>query len=115
MTFEEIKEILIIFAKYDWCEGLYWDMDLNFYVSCNDLFAWGCADAEDVTIKDLPLLKQSFEDDKYYGIELYCARKRKMRPQGAFYKSFEKESWPLFDACGPEREVGFGNPLKPGE
>ena len=38
-----------------------------------------------------------------YGTELFSARVRKMRPQGASYKLYPKELWPLFDACGPER------------
>lgn len=39
---------------------------------------------------------------------------RKERPQGACYPS-NKDLWPLFDACGPEKPTGFGNPYKPGE
>lgn len=48
--------------------------------------------------------------------DLFCARVRGERPQGAAYKvRYPEELWPLFDAAGPEREVGFGNPRKPGE
>lgn len=32
-----------------------------------------------------------------------------MRPQGAAYTK-DKRVIPLFDACGPARETGFGNP-----
>ncbi|UDL15984.1 hypothetical protein QEH42_gp234 [Microbacterium phage Pumpernickel] len=46
---------------------------------------------------------------------LFAAKSRKMRPQGAYYKSIPENIWHLFDACGPEREVGMGNPRKPGE
>lgn len=42
--------------------------------------------------------------------ELFAARVRGMRPQGACYKGYPKDLWPLFDACGPERETGMGNP-----
>jgi len=42
---------------------------------------------------------------------LYCARKRKMRPQGAMYEYLNKENWPLFDECGPVREKSLSNPL----
>ena len=41
---------------------------------------------------------------------LYCARKRKMRPQGAMYKTIPKTLWHLFDVCGEEREMNMGNP-----
>lgn len=46
---------------------------------------------------------------------LFACRSRKMRPQGACYPDDHPELWPLFDACGPEREVGMGNPYRPGE
>jgi len=48
--------------------------------------------------------------------DLFAARVRKMRPQGAAYKvRYDESIWPLFDACGPVREVGFGNPKEPGQ
>lgn len=50
-----------------------------------------------------------------YALDLYSCRIEGMRPQGAVYRHNKKELWPLFDACGPEREVGLGNPYKPGE
>ncbi len=34
---------------------------------------------------------------------LYCARVRKMRPQGAYYDAFPPEVAAMFDAAGPER------------
>jgi hypothetical protein len=52
-------------------------------------------------------------DGKWYmpvwGCDLFVCRERKMRPQGAVYPE-DRRFWPLFDACGPEREVGLGNP-----
>jgi hypothetical protein len=48
------------------------------------------------------------------GITLYACRRKHMRPQGASYPS-DKELWPLFDACGPEREISLGNPCHPGD
>ena len=41
---------------------------------------------------------------------LFCARARKMRPQGAFYKHLKPELHDLFNACGEERGVNFINP-----
>jgi hypothetical protein len=49
-----------------------------------------------------------------YAHQLYCARIRKMRPQGACYKTIEPQFWPLFDAAGEPREAdraAFGNPV----
>jgi len=107
-------------------EDIYWRCDgefasITFFVNCNDLFYWGCADGEEITVESLPVLKQAFEDcekavkwGRLWAMQLYCCRMRKMRPQGCCYPK-QKELWPLVDACGPERETGFGNPYPPGE
>jgi hypothetical protein len=48
--------------------------------------------------------------------DLFAARVRKMRPQGAAYKvRYDESIWHLFNECGPEREVGNGNPREPGQ
>lgn len=89
---------------------------VQFYALCSDFFWWGTADAENITPDDLPLLEQAAADlaetgrgDVYVG-ELFCARKRAMRPQGAYYKYLPEETWLLFDACGPARERSIANP-----
>ena len=110
-----ISDLLIISSKYDMMEELYWTTDLQFYINCNDVFLWGSADAEDVTLKSLNVLEQSYIDAEFDGAYLYCARQRKIRPQGALYSSINKKHWDLFNACGPEREISLGNPYKPGE
>lgn len=46
--------------------------------------------------------------------DLYAARVRHERPQGACYAAYPRQLWPMFDAVGPEREVGIGNPYAPG-
>lgn len=92
------------------------------HVNANDLFAWACADATEITPDNFATFRQSIEDceaidDVLGGIEgcsLFSCRVDKMRPQGAAYPK-NRELWPLFDACGPEREIDFGNPCKPGE
>lgn len=87
-------------------------------VNCNDLFYWACSDGEDITEETLPQFHQAVKDckeDESLAAWLYCARIRKMRPQGAAYTYIPKDLWPLFDACGPEREIDFGNSWKPGE
>lgn len=120
-----IFDLLRLFAEEDLIGSLYWVEDgdsFQFFVGCNDVFAWGCADGEDITLENLPQLRQAITDAKaadpvmgsIYGCHLFVARVRGMRPQGAAYPK-EQALWPLFDACGPEREVGFGNPCRPGE
>ena len=114
MNEQFIGKLLELAAKYDITDELDWGEDLNFYIRCNDVFAWGCSDAEDISEEDLPLLEQSLKDSEMHGTLLFCARKRKCRPQGAYYQYFDKDTeWELFNACGEEREVGLGNPYSP--
>lgn len=116
MNAEFVEKLLKLVAEHEANDELIWHSNLDFYILCNDIFAWGCADGEDVTPESLPVLEQALKDATFPdGPLLYCARMRNMRPQGAAYTFIQKENWPLFDACGPEREVGLGNPYKPGE
>lgn len=117
-----LRRVLAVFA-FDNCDDLWWRTDgeyapATFFVLCNDLFEWGTADVEPIRIEDLPLLEQTAEDVRPLVPMLNCvgdlfaARKRQMRPQGASYKYIPEVLWPLFDACGPERETGLLNPKK---
>lgn len=107
-----IEPLLRVIAEYELHGEVLWYTDMKFFVNCNDLFFWALADGEPIeTIQDVEALEQACKVAKYDGSSLYCARRRKMRPQGAFYKHFDKGSWPLFDACGPYRPVTFGNPV----
>lgn len=93
--------------------SLFWQTeagDLKLYVNCNDVFWWGCADAEEITAENIALFETAMKDAGDDGGLLFCARARSLRPQGAIYKCISKENWHLFDECGPEREVDFGNP-----
>ena len=64
-------------------------------VNCNDTFYYACADSEDVTVENFPLLKQTYADCKaadpdfgwIYADLVFAARCRKYRPlQGSFPK-----------------------------
>lgn len=122
MTNENLKRLLKIAAKYEFTDLMYWNPSLDFYINCNDMFAWGCADLESISSdSDLDLLEDSCKDAHelnadfaYQGAYLYICRRRKMRPQGAFYKHIEAEFHPLIDACGPFRPSQFGNPVASG-
>lgn len=119
--FETIRRAFAVFNGFDGPDGLWWRTDAPEYdpitllVNCNDLFFWGCSDSEPLGPSSIGQLEQAVADAKVAGDEahgslLWVARRRKMRPQGAYYKYFEDGVKPLFDACGPAREVGFGNP-----
>lgn len=143
---ETYDDVLAVFeAVEDYCEFSYGHDKpivrkgkLFFYLDCSDTFWWGCADGESVTPDKIPILKSVHDDLKaideaydretndthslharyHYTGDLFAARVRKLRPQGACYPKVSKDV-PLFvakavaklyDACGPEREVGIGNP-----
>lgn len=72
-------------------------------INCNDLFYWACADAEDITLAELPDLQRALDEAPGHGELLWVCRKRGMRPQKPYYKYFNAEVAALFNACGPER------------
>jgi hypothetical protein len=118
-----IEEVVTLIRSL-WEEHTHWYVDDSgeprVSLNVNDVFWWGCADSEDVEVSDLPLFNECAASceaagDRYVAGALYAARKRGERPQGAFYSYIKPSAWHLFDAVGPEREVGYGNPYRPGE
>jgi len=107
----DVIRLLRILAEHECHDCVWWHCDLTFFVGCNDVFCWACADAEPVASEaDVDALEQALKDADDDGAMLYCARKRGMRPQGALYKHIDPANRHWFDECGPEREVGPGNP-----
>jgi hypothetical protein len=119
--------VLTLIRQKDLHSTFYWITDgeyapLTFFLNCNDLMAWGASGCYDITPDNIDRLEKTIEeceaidcyDGAIIGCDLFVCRERKMRPQGAVYPE-DRRFWPLFDACGPEREVGLGNPHAPGE
>lgn len=117
-----VLDVLRITSDYDARSDLWWHFDkdgaCSLAIQCSDVFWWATCDAEQIKDSNIEILRQSFADavaahphGDMYGAELFCARVRGMRPQGASYPD-EPELWPLFDACGPRRVVEHGNPKK---
>ncbi len=114
MTPVDAINVLALFALHDLQECLWWRCDgeyapVTFFVNCNDLFFWACADAEQIELSDLPDIDRAILDaaaavdcGHVYGLSLWPCRKRGMRPQNCCYTEHQA-LWPLFDACGPER------------
>jgi len=122
-----ITALLGFLADGDDRDDLRWHRDratgqLRFAILMSDVFDWGSADDEEVTVESLADLQRAYADCSAidartgpdYGGMLYAARRRGMRPQGAVYPR-NRAFWPLFDACGPERPTEFNNPYRPGE
>jgi len=124
-----MMRVMEIFYRADIREQLIWyidahDGDLFLAADVSDVFSWGAADAEDITVETLPELEQAYADLKRlhekattWTADLYAARRRGHRPQGAAYPKPDvpcfTELAMLFNACGPERPTGFGNPKRP--
>lgn len=126
---EFVLRVLRLFGQTDCTGELFWRTDgdyapITFFANVNDVFFWGCTDNEKITPDNIAEAEKAVADVRDITgktgwstdaawVNLFAARLRKDRPQGAAYPSDER-LWPLFDACGPEREVGLGNPYKPG-
>lgn len=119
-----ITRVLEIFSlsHADAYGDLFWRVDegkVSLYANVSDVFAWGGSDCEPITVETLPELERAYADLKEVGgeeftAELFAARRRQMRPQGAAYPGKADSAGAavaaLYNACGPEREIGLGNP-----
>lgn len=126
---EFIVRLINLLAKHKAYDLTHWypeakEHPIRCFVNCNDFFYWGTADGEEVTPENIDVLEEAFREvvetpevdiyyESYWGAMVFCCKMRGMRPQGACYPS-KKYLWPLFDVCGPEREINLVNPKKPG-
>ncbi len=99
--YRELVEDLILKGKINLSVN---DKVVTLWVNCSDLFWWGCSDGEDINLDELPALIVCLKLSPVHGGDLWCARKRKMRPQKPCYKNYSEEERKLFDECGPERD-----------
>lgn len=51
------------------------------FVRCNDLFAWACADAEDLPMRDIGTLYRMVRADPTWGAAKWCCLRRHEQPQ----------------------------------
>lgn len=121
-------KVLGLFDGFDWLsnDDLLWRIGdefnvVTFYVNCNDLFYWGCADVEDITPANIHLLGEAVKklsdvgivaaNDKYKYLEwatsLFACMSRGLRPQNCILRNMRKRGDEalalLFESCGPER------------
>lgn len=118
---EYVLAVLDIAYRYDIGDQITWHVKgskVEFAANCSDVFYWGSADAETIHPDDVAAFEKACADAKaadpvagtVWAPELFAARKRGMRPQGACYKHYPQAVADLFDACGPARATGLGNP-----
>jgi len=75
----------VVFINNGWWyakEGLPWQDDaISIHVGCNDVFAWGCADSEDLKHGEMKELVEMYVKDPIWGAAAWCIKKRKCMPQ----------------------------------
>lgn len=65
-------------------------------VNCNDVFAWGCADAEMCLFSEFEELFDYYVKDKKWGTAVWCIKKRGFLPQKPVFDRIVKEGiWDL--------------------
>lgn len=90
----------VIFINNGWWmkeENKPWPEDhTTLHVGCNDIFAWGCADSEDITHSEISDLYEMWKKDNNFGAAAWCIKKRKQMPQEPVEKIFRKDAiWNL--------------------
>ena len=75
-------------------EGVLEGRTITLLVNCSDVFAWGCADCEPITLDELPNLFTLHTNNPKCGSIQWACLKRKMRPQAPIEKYLrENNGW----------------------
>lgn len=78
----------ILFVSMSQCKTL------ELFVICNDVFAWGCADGEDISYKEIPDLFERVKKHGIIGSVHWCCIKRGEKPQPPLEKMMrERGDW----------------------
>lgn len=62
-------------------------------VNANDVFAWGCADAESIEKCEIETLYRLWTHEHHWGPAAWCIFKRKREPQAPVRKAMEGAGW----------------------
>ena len=88
----------IVFINNGWWRKDWPEDSITVHVNCNDIFAWGCADAEDITYGELKDLYEMYKKDPSWGAAAWCIKKRKQMPQKPVQDLIDKAGiWNLKD------------------
>lgn len=61
------------------------------FVLCNDIFAWGCADAECLPHSEIGALYRMWATDHKWGSAKWCALRRNGQPQRPIIEAMKKD------------------------
>lgn len=90
IVFEDSMALAVLLAKEIVLINSYWwrkDLpesdrkNVGVFVICNDIFAWGCADAEDLPHEEIETLYKMWRKDPCWGPAIWCIKQRKQMPQ----------------------------------
>lgn len=76
---------------------------ISVHVNCNDVFAWGCADAEELPYDEIENVYRMWRADPSWGTAKWCAIRRKQQPQKPVIDAMKKAgSWDsIMENLGP--------------
>lgn len=63
---------------------------ITLFVNCNDIFYWGSADSETITVEELPNLYKMWVKEPFWGVVKWACLKRNMRPQEPVLRDMKK-------------------------
>jgi len=92
------EEVLFLNSHWwekDWPERAQKITSLN--VNCNDIFAWACADAEEIEHSEIQGLYDLWRADRTWGAAKWCAIKRRQQPQPPVIAAMKNAG--AWDAC----------------
>ena len=68
------------------------------YVNCNDVFAWGYSDAEELSYDEIGGLFDHWQKDPEWGSAIWCIKKRKQMPQKPVENIIKNKGiWDLYE------------------
>lgn len=69
-------------------------ISIQLFLLCNDLFMWGCSDAEEIKYDELGIIYKMHMEDRVWGTDKYVCIKRNLKPQKPVIKNMKKDgSW----------------------
>lgn len=93
----------VIFLNDHWWETTWPDnckAKTSLNVNTNDIFMWGCADAETIDYKDIKEVYDYWLKDPYWGTAVWACKRNNMLPQKPVYNDIQKAGiWDL-DSMG---------------
>jgi len=60
-------------------------------VNCSDIFAWGCADSEEISVDEIESLYRMWKHNAKWGAALWCMIKRREMPQSPVADAMRKD------------------------